>query len=140
MEAVIVYDSVTGNTRAAASLIADALNRAGIDTTVFPVTAYNPESIAKADLVLVGSWTDGLIVAGQRPGRRKRFTKLPDLTGKRAAVFCTYAVNPGKTLDKLTKVVAELGADVVGGMALHRNKLEEQADELVERLTGALAR
>ena len=63
-----------------------------------------------------------------------------DLTGKRAAVFCTYAVNPGKTLDKLTKVVAELGADVVGGMALHRNKLEEQADELVERLTGALAR
>lgn len=138
MEAVIVYDSVTGNTRRAASLIADALGRAGIDATVFPVTAYNPDAIARADLVLVGSWTDGLILAGQRPGRKKRFTHLPDLTGKRAAVFCTYAVNPGRTLDKLTKVVEGLGADVIGGMALHRHRLVEQSDDLVERLSAAL--
>ena len=139
MEAVIVYDSVTGNTRRAASLVADALGRAGIDTTVFPVTAYNPEAIGRADLVLVGSWTDGLIVAGQRPGRKKRFTQLPDLSGKRAAVFCTYAVNPGRTLQKLTAVVEDLGAEVVGGMALHRNRLVAESDELVDRLVGALA-
>ena len=138
MEAVIVYDSVTGNTRRAASLIADALGRAGIGATVFPVTAYNPDAIAAADLVVVGSWTDGLIVAGQRPGRKKRFRGLPDLTGKRAAVFCTYAVNPGRTLAKLTAVVEDLGADVLGGMALHRHHLAEQSDELVERLAGAL--
>ncbi len=138
MDAAIIYESMTGTTKRAASLIADRLYHHGVESTVFPVTAYNPDEVARAELVIGGSWTDGLLVVGQRPGRAKRFHQLPDLTDKRAAVFCTYAINPGKTLQKLTTLVAEHGADVVGGMALHRRRLDTAAADFADRLMSVV--
>jgi flavodoxin len=138
MEASIIYESMTGTTKRAASLIADNLHRHGVEATVFPVTAYNPAEVARAELVIVGSWTDGFLVVGQRPGRGKRFEALPDLTGKRAAVFCTYAINPGKTLEKLTSLVAAHGAEVIGGMALHRKRVAEGAADFADRVMSVV--
>ncbi|MCX7620903.1 MAG: flavodoxin domain-containing protein [Acidimicrobiales bacterium] len=138
MDASIIYESMTGTTKLAASLIADNLYRYGVESTVFPITAYNPDEVAKADLVIVGSWTDGFLVVGQRPGRAKRFDALPDLSGKRAAVYCTYAINPGKTLEKLSAVVAGHGAEVIGGMALHRKRLSTEASEFADRLMSVV--
>jgi hypothetical protein len=60
------------------------------------------------------------------------------MRGKRAAVFCTFALNPGKTVDKLSRAVSATGADVVGGLALHRSKLEAHSEEFCQRLLGAL--
>src|SRR6476659_7656510 len=115
MQAVIIYDSVTGNTRNAANLIADELFRHDIGANLFKVNEVNPDAVAEADLVVVGTWTDGLILVGQKPGRHKRFTSLlPDLTGHRCAVFCTFAVNPGRTLDKLQGIVEGHGGEVLG--------------------------
>lgn len=138
MEASIIYESMTGTTKRAASLIADNLYRHGVESAVFPVTAYNPAEVARAELVIVGSWTDGFLVVGQRPGRGKRFEALPDLTGKRAAVFCTYAINPGKTLEKLTSLVAAHGAEVIGGMALHRKRVAEGAADFADRVMSVV--
>lgn len=138
MDASIIYESMTGTTKRAASLIADNLYRYGVESTVFPVTAYNPAEVARAELVIVGSWTDGFLVVGQRPGRAKRFDALPDLTGKRAAVFCTYAINPGKTLEKLTSLVAAHGAEVIGGMALHRKRIERDAADFADRVMSVV--
>ena len=58
----------------------------------------------------------------------------------RAAVFCTFALNPGKSLDRLTNAVQATGADVVGGLALHRSKLEAHSEEFCARLVGAFQR
>jgi len=134
MQVVILHESLTGNTERAARLIANAFYDRQIAARVFPVDGYDPEVLAEADLVVAGSWTDGFFVVGQRPGRRKKFTHLPDLSGKRAAVFCTFALDPGHTLDKLTKILAEHGADVVGGLAIRRDRLQTGATDFVERL------
>jgi flavodoxin len=134
LQVVILHESLTGHTEQAARLIANALYDHQIAARVFPIDGFDPEAISEADLVIAGSWTDGFILVGQKPGRRKKFHRLPDLTGKRAAVFCTYAVDPGHTLDKLTKIVASHGADVVGGLAIRRNELQSGAAELVDRL------
>lgn len=52
-------------------------------------------------MVIVGTWVHGLFVVGQAPRRRDQ-PHLPMIRGKKAAVFATFALNPGKSLDKLT--------------------------------------
>ena len=89
--------------------------------------------------MIVGSWTDGLFLFGQKPARSGRLAKLPFMTGKRCAVFCTYAIETGKTLEKLTEIMEGRGADVVGGYAIKRSALGEGAQEFVDRLLGVLA-
>lgn len=139
MDAVIIYETLTGNTAEAARLIATELYRYSVDCRVYEIGAVDEERVAAADLVFVGTWTDGVIIAGQRPGRKGKFVKLlPDLAGTRCVTFCTYAVNPGKTVDKLGKVVAEHGGDVLGGFSMHRKHLRAHAAELVERTMAAV--
>src|SRR6516225_9137894 len=100
MDAVIIYESLTGNTEKASKLIAGQLRAAGVPTTVCRITNIDYQALADADLVIVGTWVDGIFVVGQRPGRGERIRRLPVLDRKRCLVFCTYALNPGRTLDK----------------------------------------
>ncbi len=137
MDVAIIYESMTGTTKRAAFVIADELFRRGIPSRVFPTSGVDATYLAAADLVLIGSWTDGIIVAGQRPGKRKKFAALPRIDGKPAAVFTTYAVNPGKVLDKLEQVVTDLGGTSLGGMAFKRNNLEPARD-FAERVLALL--
>jgi hypothetical protein len=60
------------------------------------------------------------------------------MRGKKAAVFCTFALNPGTTLDKMTTALMDRGADVIGGLALNRAKLEAHSEVFVERLLANL--
>jgi flavorubredoxin len=138
MNVAIVYESLTGNTKKASELIGRELTRAGVAASVFPITRLNSQALASADLVVVGTWTDGIIVVGQRPGRAQRLRALPVLNGKRCLVFCTYAINPGKTLDKMTRIMQGRGAEVLGGMALRRQDLEGGAKDFVDRLLEAI--
>ena len=49
------------------------------------------------------------------------------------------SLNPGKTLDVMTRTLQTRGAEVVGGLALHRAKLDEHCETFVDRLLGAVA-
>ena len=138
MKATVVYESLTGNTASAGQLIAQELTAAGIEAVACPITQVDLQSLSESDLVVVGSWTDGLFVFGQKPGRAARLAKLPVIDGKKAAVFCTYALHAGKTLPKLSRLVSQRGGDVVGGYAIKRSNLEEGAAEFVDRLLPAL--
>jgi flavodoxin len=139
VQAVIIFDSVTGNTRQAANNIADVLFAEGIGSNLLTITDVSEQAIADADLVIVGSWTDGLLVVGQRPGRHKRFTRLlPDLTGKRCAVFCTFAFREGNTLQKLQDIVEAHGGEVLGGMAIRRDDLDGGAAAFTGRVLSAV--
>ncbi len=139
MKAVVIYESLTGNTRKAAGLIAAELGRQGVPATVSPITAIDYQALEDADLVIVGSWTDGLLFFGQRPGRAGRLRKLPFIAGKRCVVFCTYAVDSGATLDKLVAILEDRGAEVLGGMAIRRDNLEGGAREFVTRVLEVVA-
>ena len=139
MRAVVIYESLTGNTAKAAELIGQHLVEGGISATVFPTTQVDFQAVADADLVIVGSWTDGLFFFAQKPAKAGRLSLLPLLNGKTCAVFCTFALDPGKTIDKLTDLMTERGADVIGGMTIRRNQLEDGARDFVDRVLGVVA-
>jgi flavodoxin len=138
VNAVVISESLTGNTRRAAGLIAAELVARGVRATACPVTQIDYQALSAADVVIVGTWTDGIVFFGQRPGRAARLRAMPSMTGKKAVVFCTYAVDPGKTLDKLSDIVRERGGDVIGGMAIRRTNLWGGASDLVARLLDAM--
>ena len=139
MKATLLVESLTGNTWKAAELIADDLRQEG--WTINGLTKLRTPDLAAiqdADMVLVGTWVHGLFVVGQTPWALATISNLPAMRGKRAAVFCTFALNPGRSLDKLTGAVGATGADVVGGLALSRSKLDEHSEVFASRLVGAV--
>lgn len=139
MKAALLIESLTGNTWKAAELIADKLQqeRWGI-TGMSKVGTPDLASIQRADLVLIGTWTHGLFVVGQSPWNAGAIANLPTLRGKQAACFLTFALNAGKSIDRLTKAVGQTGASVIGGLEVKRNHLDAHTDLFVERLLDAV--
>jgi hypothetical protein len=136
MRAVVIYESLTGNTARAARLIADELASRGVEVTIYPVTDIGLKDLAEADVVFVGTWVDGLVLFGHRPGRAGRIRAMPVIDGKRVAAFMTYAVHAGKALDRFARVLTERGAIVVARGLLRRDHLDRGVADLV---TEALA-
>jgi len=134
MKAVVLFESLTGNTKRAAELIGGALQERGVEVKVRPVDAFDYGEIAAADLLVIGTWVDGFIVAGQRPGRAGRLLKLPVLDRKKVAAYVTYAVNPGKALAKTVAVLERRGADVVARHEFRRNRIETEVPVFVDAL------
>ena len=139
MQAVVIYESLTGNTARAGRAIAAGLTARGLPARAFPVTQIDYQALADAELVIVGSWVDGLFVVGQRPGRMGRIKALPALAGKRAVVYLTYALDPGRSLQKMSDAVAARGAEVLGGQVLRRDKLDEGVRDFVDRVLDVTA-
>lgn len=139
MKAALLVESLTGNTWTAGERIADKLQQEGWTITGMDrVSTPNLAAVQAADIVLVGTWTHGLFVVGQAPWGAARISNLPPMRGKRAAVFQTFALEAGKSLGKLVTAAAATGADVVGGLLIKRNRIDEHTDAFVERLLGAL--
>ena len=76
MRALVVYESMYGNTRVVASNIADGL-RGTYEVTLVPVAAATADLIAQADLLVVGAPTHmhGLSTASSRQLARKAVAK-----------------------------------------------------------------
>ena len=134
MDAIVIYESLTGNTAKAGRAIAAGLTEAGLPTQAFPIKHIDFQALSQADLVIVGSWVDGLVVVGQKPGRLGRIKGMPALAGKKAVVYLTYAIDPGKALQKMSDAVAARGAEVLGGQIIRRDKLEEGVNDFVDRV------
>jgi hypothetical protein len=131
MRAVVIYESLTGNTARAAHLVAESARAAGVEASVYDITNIGLKDLAEADIVFVGTWVDGVIIAGHRPGRVGRLRAMPVIDGKRAACFMTYAIHAGKALSKLERVVEERGGTVVASTLLRRDRLDVGVDEFV---------
>jgi len=139
MKAALLVESLTGNTWKAAELIAGNLQQEGWSIAgLMPLRGPDHGALQAADLVIVGTWVHGAFIIGQAPWGIGAIDALPAVGGKRAATFCTFALNPGKTLVAMEKSVTRLGADVIGGLALHRSKLAAHSEEFAARLVSAL--
>ena len=136
MKAVVLYESRTGNTKRAAEYVAGAVQAAGGEVTIRPV--YDPpmDEIAAADIVFIGTWVDGAIIAGHRPGGQRNLNTLPGLWDIPVAGFMTYAVYPGRVTRALARYLDRKGANVVLARAFHRKKLP---DGIAEFVADALA-
>ena len=138
MRAVVIYESLTGNTARAAELIADSARVDGVDVSVFPIDAIGLKELADADVVFLGTWVDGLILFGHRPGRKGKLRRMPVIDGKRTALFMTYAVHPGKALERFARVAEERGAVVVSRQLFRRDRLEVGVDDFVQVTLAAV--
>jgi len=140
VKAAILVESLTGNTWKAAEHTADLLQQERWTITgLSKVREPDHASIQAADLVLVGTWVHGAFVFGQAPWAVNSIANLPAMRGKKAAAFCTFALHPGKSLDKLTRSLGDTGAYVIGGLAMSRSKLPQHTEEFASRLVDALA-
>ena len=140
VKAAILVESFTGNTWTAAEKTADLLSQERWTITgLSKVREPDLTAIQAADLILVGTWVHGAFVFGQAPWAVNSISNLPALSGKKAAAFCTFALSPGKSLDRLTQAVGDTGAYVIGGLAMNRSKLDEHSEAFATRLVDALA-
>src|SRR4051812_11766369 len=140
MKAVVLFESMTGNTKRAAELIGGSAAAAGDEVHVRSITDIDFAAVAAADVVYVGTWVDGLVLFGQRPGRSGRLRKLlPVLDRKPVAVFNTYAINAGKALAKTAKLLEEKGAVIVGQRQFRRDRLEVGVDDFVDDVRAAVS-
>ena len=87
MKAIVLYDSVFGNTRQIAQSIADALaSRAGVELLL--PTEADPDGLAGSDLLVVGSPTRGFRPTEPLAAVLKHLGSR-SLEGKRVAAFDT---------------------------------------------------
>jgi flavodoxin len=116
MKIAIVYDSSTGTTAKAAEAMGKTLERNGHQVEVLSVASAGPADVSEADLICIGAWVKGLFIIMQHPspGAMQFIDRLGHLTGKKAAVFCTYKLAAGSTLSKMTETLESKGAQVVG--------------------------
>ncbi len=138
VKAAILVESLTGNTWKAAENVADLLQQERWTITgLSKVKQPDYQSIHDADLVLVGTWVHGAFIFGQAPWAVNSIANLPAMRGKKAAAFCTFALDPGSSLDKLTMALGDTGAYVIGGLAMNRSKLDQHSEEFAARLLEA---
>lgn len=133
MRAIVLYASLTGNTRRAAHLIVDEARALGAEAAAYPVDRPDMEALAAADVVFVGTWVDGLVLFGHRPGQAGKLWTMPVIDRKKAAVFVTYAINPGDALTKLGHLVEDRGGELVARRAFNKKKLPEGIADFVAR-------
>jgi len=139
MKAALLVESLTGNTWKAAEEIGTKLSQEHWSITgLSKVGSPDLASVEAADIVLIGTWTHGLFVVGQTPWALGKIANLPTMRGKKAACFLTFALNAGKSINKLSTAVGQTGAEVIGGLEIKRNYLDQHTDLFVERLLAAV--
>mgnify|MGYP001441690087 FL=1 len=127
MKVVVLHQSRTGNTKKAAELIGGAVQSSGASVSVRSVSNIDYKELADADLIFVGTWVDGLIMFGHRPGDSGKIKKVPKLWDKKVVAFMTHALNPGNAAEKMASLLEEHGANVLASRSLNRHHLELEA-------------
>jgi hypothetical protein len=167
MRAVVVYESMYGNTHEIAAIIGDRLAEAG-DVQVVPLDDSTPELVADADLFVVGAPThahgmsrhatlEAAVAAAQKedgpaldpdapgPGVRAWFDGLPSGTGM-AAAFDTRIDAPAFVTGRASKGVAHqlrkhgfhVVVDPESFLVTKHNELVAGEREHAQRWAGAL--
>lgn len=126
---LVCYESRGGRTARAAADVAAGLCERGDLVRVLPIAKVGPAELATADLIVVGCWVEGLVVAGVRPAKAMRawLAALPRLGGRPVGVFCTFAVAPKGALPAMRRSLEATGAVVVAQAAFGPRELEGRA-------------
>ncbi len=149
---LVAYASAGGTTATLAGRLADRLSIAGARTSVLPIEQVGAKELAAADVLVLGTWVEGLVVAKVRPAAamRRWLAALPNLGAKPVATFCTYGVNPRGAGDELAQAVRHAGGVVIAsetfGRAdraedarLHPTKVEAFANRIAARAIARVA-
>ncbi len=127
---LVCYESAGGRTARAADAIAGGFSERGDQVRVLPIARVGLAELAAADVVVVGSWVEGFVVAGVRPAKAMRawLAGLPRLGGKAVGVFCTFAVAPKGALPAMRQALEARGAVVLGEASFGPRELGKRAE------------
>ena len=106
MNASIIYNSHSGTTLAYAEEIGNFLSDNGIDCKISSIDDYDKEYLLSSDLVLLGCWTNGLMIFAQHPDRawKKFVEEMPAIREKnKPSLKMLIPFNIFKYVSKLDK-------------------------------------
>jgi flavodoxin len=106
-KALIIYQSKTGITKKFGEEIGKYITGKGIEVQVIAVQDFRDGITVHADYLLLGCWTAGLMLLCQHPdGVWKNFAAtLPDLKGKKVALFTTHKLATGSMFKNMKKLL-----------------------------------
>jgi glutamate synthase (NADPH/NADH) small chain len=112
---LVAYESRGGHTERLAQAISRELLDGASDVVTLPLDRVGVAELADCNLLVVGTWVEGFVVAGVGPAKatRKWLDHLPQMAGKPVAIFCTYSVSPKGTLAAMRRSFEAKGAVVV---------------------------
>ena len=116
---LVACESRSGHTDQRGRDLAAELERRGAAVELRRLAEVGLSEIAAVDLVVVGTWVEGFVVAGVQPARATRdwLARLPGLGARKFATFCTYAVAPRGSLGTLRRSLEANGGSVVAEAA-----------------------
>ena len=138
MNIVVIHQSRSGNTKKAAELIGGAIASSENKVTVRSTENLDFKELADADLIFVGTWVDGLILFGHRPGDIGKLNLIPPLWGKNVVAFMAHAVNPGKAASKFSSFLEAKGAKVISSRSINKRELDSEIRPFVKEAMAEL--
>jgi hypothetical protein len=110
-------------------IIARELRPTGAVVRAVPLSQVGIAELSETDLLVVGTWVEGLVVARVEPARAAQqwLASLPRLAGLRTAAFCTYRVSPRGALATLRASLEGHGTQVLGQDAFGPRKSHIEA-------------
>lgn len=139
MKVAVLYQSLRGGTERAAERLAEEFRRHDATVGLYPVTNLDAQFVLKADLLVIGTWTDGLFGLAARPAQIGKLLTLPPIAHRKTAVFVTYEISPKSSLAKLADWAERQDAHVVAAAGFHRRKLDQGVEAFVTDALGAVA-
>jgi len=139
---LMAYESLGGHTKAIAQQISQALEQSGARVSTRRLSDIGLEEIAASDLVVIGTWVEGFVVAGVGPARTARtaIANFPELGATKLVTFCSYGVAPGATLAKMERMLKTKGGHVVAQRAFGpRERSGSSPAEFASEILAALA-
>ena len=134
MKAYILFHSKKGTTNAFGREIGMYLREKGIETTVKSIDDYDAQTLAEADIVLLGCWTHGLFLIMQHAAKAwQEFAhSLPNMSDKKVGLFTTYKVRTGSMFKNMKKHLGQNAHHIDMEIKSRSNLLSETNRVLID--------
>jgi flavodoxin len=147
MKALVVYDSMYGNTEKVAKALAEGLESGGVDVDVVKVDAVKFDELDTVDLLCVGSPVHAWNASKPVKEFLERLKSVKGLSGKKAFAFDTKMKSrlAGSAGGKIERKLKGLGFTIVkpSESAIVKGRegpLEENAEEAFKQIGAELAK
>ena len=111
MKSIIIYHSLSGNTKQIAEAIHSGMSRLSNDVKITRMGKVNSHELSDYGLIGVGSFVQGF----QEPSVVMEFIKgMPELKGKYAFTFRTHGTCAGSYIARMVTSLREKGLTVIG--------------------------
>lgn len=126
MKTLIIYNSQKGTTKRYAEKIGRYIETFHGIAEVKSINEATTQDIKSCDLLLLGTWTNGRFLFGQKPDQAwiDFANKLPRIEGKETVLFTTYNLTTGSMFRNMKKELEPKGYKVLGSMKSRDGKMD----------------